>query len=111
MIGDSKKQNVAEDSEQSFTPELLDQRRPVPPMRTFIVRQFYTDTGEIRERVITAHGFEFGESGMLAFTVFFYTNIGGEMKMVQAVKLAMASGTWLEVEEANLDFGGGAAAH
>jgi hypothetical protein len=99
-IGQNKKHNPPSTDQ----PEQPTIPRELPPLRTFVVRQFDPSTGEMFERQVDAHGLAIDESRMITFIVFFWADPETQVSMVQTSKLVLNSDAWLEVEELNLNF-------
>lgn len=70
---------------------------PLPPLRTFVLREVDFRGIIPTERVVEAHGYAIDEARMISFFVFFI--IDG--KPLQAAKLLVNADAWVDVEEIN----------
>lgn len=104
MLNQKKRnEQPPQDDDNEQAPPVL---RVLPPLRTWVVRSEGFDSVEgdvIIERTIHAHAMGVDELGALSFLVVFWGD-PQQTQPVQATKLVLNAGTWLEVEEINLAF-------
>lgn len=77
------------------------ERQQLPDIRTFILTQYDAETGARKQRTIYAHGFDFGEDGVIAFITFFYLPNGAK---VSTPRYTFNGSAWEEIEEVRADF-------
>lgn len=99
---------VAELPADLFSDPSLDQPQPpgsptLPDIRTFIVRSVDPTQadGRLKERIVEAHTFEFGEDGLAAFIMCFLLPDGSVVHTPRHIFNRMA---WEEIEEIRADF-------